>query len=315
MKLDKTDLRILSELDKNARITYSQLAKKAKISRDVVQYRVRQLEKQGIIGGYYTLIDQGRLGYLLIRMYITFQNTTPSIEKEMIKYLVDLKQSLTVYETEGQCDIATGIYVKTHEEFNSILQKYMDKFKKYIEKVQLSVMTDLVHYFKNYLSEGKDMRSFHIGVGEPMQIADLKLLDMISANARMPLIKIAEKLGLTTNAVKYKLRKLEKDKVILCYRAKINHEKIGYEYYKVDFELEDSTIKPSLVEFCRSHPNITYEDRAFGGNDFEFDVEMKSYEEFAAIINELKEMFPEKIRHWKYYKAKKVHKLKYMVSL
>ncbi len=314
MKLDKTDMRILTELDKDARITFSQLAKRIKVSRDVVQYRVGQLERKGIIGGYYALIDHAALGYLLVRLYVNFKNTTPEIEKEMIKYFADMPNSLTVYETEGQCDIACGIFVKSHKEFNNILEATMIKYRKYISHVQVNVMVELLHYLKNYLG-GKDESFFNIGVSKIKGEDDVELLDLISSNARMPLAQIGQKLGMSINTTKYKLRRLEKDKIILCYRAKINHEKIGYEYYKVDLDLEDSSIINSLREFCRSHPNVTYEDRAFGGSDFEFDVEVESYDDFIKIINQLKMMFPEKIRNWKYYKAKKVHKLKYMVSL
>lgn len=51
--LDKTDLKLLQVLEEDARQTLSQIAKKLKTSQQVVSYRLKSLEKRGIVGGYY----------------------------------------------------------------------------------------------------------------------------------------------------------------------------------------------------------------------------------------------------------------------
>ena len=69
-KLDKKDKQILYQLDLDSRQSFNQIARKVKLSREVVQYRVKQLEKKGIIKGYQTLIDVTKLGYLNCRFFI-----------------------------------------------------------------------------------------------------------------------------------------------------------------------------------------------------------------------------------------------------
>ena len=49
MKLDNKDRKILSLLLNDCRLTNSQIAKKSNSSREVVAYRIKQLEENGII--------------------------------------------------------------------------------------------------------------------------------------------------------------------------------------------------------------------------------------------------------------------------
>ncbi len=111
--------------------------------------------------------------------------------------------------------------------------------------------------------------------------------------------------------VEKKLRNLEKNKVIVAYKLLLNTSLLGYEYYKVDLELEDLNIIPSLNQFIIQHPNIIYRDIAVGGSDFEFDGEFRSPAEFYQFIDELRALFPGKIRRYFYYKALKVYKYSY----
>lgn len=117
---------------------------------------------------------------------------------------------------------------------------------------------------------------------------------------------------MTPAGVKYKLRNLEKHKVIVAYKLLLDSAKMGYYYYKIDLELEDLSIIPALKEWITRHPNIIYRDIVVGSSDFEFDCEFQSQEELYALINELKKHFPQKIRYWFYFKALKTYKYSYL---
>ena len=81
--LDKKDKQILLELDLNARIPLTQLAKKVNLSPQTTKYRMEQLEKKGIIKRYVTFFDVSKFGYLYYRLYIRLENTTTEEEKEI----------------------------------------------------------------------------------------------------------------------------------------------------------------------------------------------------------------------------------------
>ena len=60
--LDRIDHAILHELQKNARITVTELASRVGLSKTPCQIRMRRLEEQGYILGYIALVNQTKLG-------------------------------------------------------------------------------------------------------------------------------------------------------------------------------------------------------------------------------------------------------------
>ena len=62
MMLDKVDCELLEILQKNGRIKRNELAEKVNLSLPAVSERLRKLEENGIIQGYYTRLDHKRLG-------------------------------------------------------------------------------------------------------------------------------------------------------------------------------------------------------------------------------------------------------------
>jgi predicted transcriptional regulator len=90
-KLDVKDRKILYELDIDSRQSFSQLGKKVGLHKDVVAYRVKKLQEKGIIKNFYTEINNNKIGFSAVRLYLTYQNITPEIKKEIIDYLVKIR--------------------------------------------------------------------------------------------------------------------------------------------------------------------------------------------------------------------------------
>ena len=61
-ELDRIDHAILRELQKNARLTVTELASRVGLSKTPCQLRMKKLEEQGYILGYVALVNQTRLG-------------------------------------------------------------------------------------------------------------------------------------------------------------------------------------------------------------------------------------------------------------
>lgn len=62
MQLDKFDRLILTELQRDGRISNVELAQKVRLSESACLRRVRALEQAGLIRGYVAVLDQKRLG-------------------------------------------------------------------------------------------------------------------------------------------------------------------------------------------------------------------------------------------------------------
>lgn len=316
LKVDKIDKELLFELDKNARQSSRQLARIVGINKEAALYRIKRLERKGIINGYYALIDFSKMGYFLVRAYIRLQRVTAEEEDQLISTLVQNKNTLQVYKTDGPLDIAIGVLVKNFSEFYALWEKFELKYKKSILETKTSVLFKYLHYNRNYLVEKKRWDNSAHSTGEANAISldqkDISILKALATDAKMPAVKLAKKLGIPVTSLIYKLRQLEKKKVILGYKAMIDFDKLGYEYYKVDLYLDDISKRASVQGFLRLRPEIIYEDITIGGSDVEFDVEVKSYDDLYSLLKELKKVFPGAIRYYTFYKAKKIYKYIYV---
>ena len=82
--IDRVDLAILTELQADARISISELARRVGRSAPAVAERVRKLEEAGIIEGYRAQINPAALGYSVIALIEL--TTTPAHYDEVHRY-------------------------------------------------------------------------------------------------------------------------------------------------------------------------------------------------------------------------------------
>ena len=111
VSIDLKDRKILYHLDLNCRQSNAQIGKKVGLGRDVVGYRIKKLEDEGVIKNYSTVIDTFRLGFNVFRIYINFQYLTSDIKKEIIQYFVDYDKSWAVISTKSEIDLAVVVWV------------------------------------------------------------------------------------------------------------------------------------------------------------------------------------------------------------
>jgi len=315
-ELDSTDAKILFELDRNCRQSQKQIAKRVGATRNIVIHRIKKLEEAGIVKGYYTLIDFSKIGYSMVRVYLRLQNTTDQTENKITDFLVREKSTMTVYKTSASWDIAFVYLVRSLPEFDSLWVNFLKKFKHFLKEKSITLFYGYVHYSRNYLvpEKSREYSEKITGGSFPLSLSesDLKFLRIIAANGKVSLLEISKSLGMTPTAVKFKMRSLEKKGVILAYRAIVDLNKLGYEYYKTDLDLADVSARSQIRKFLRSHPNVIYEDITFGGSDLEFDLEVKSSEEFENFMQGVRKTFPGAIKSFTFYKAREILKYLYM---
>src|SRR3954454_17084333 len=63
--LDRTDLQLIDELQRDARTPVAELARRVALSPPSVTQRLRRLEDAGVITGYNAVVDPRKLGYQL----------------------------------------------------------------------------------------------------------------------------------------------------------------------------------------------------------------------------------------------------------
>jgi len=68
VKIDLKDRKILYELDLNCRQSNTQIGKTVGLKKDVVSYRIKRLQEQGIIKNFWTEINTFKFGYFGLRL-------------------------------------------------------------------------------------------------------------------------------------------------------------------------------------------------------------------------------------------------------
>ena len=315
MHLDLKDRKILYELDKNARISFSEIAKRIHLSKNSVIKRITKLEEEKIILDYNGLININQLGYSTYDIYLKFQDTTPNREQEIIDLAIKNRRVWFVGKIEGSVNLVILISTKTPEEFYEIWDSIYRKIRRNVKVVRIAVLLEYHHFTKDYLL-GKDSSQRiveKIGKKEYVEVdkTDLHILKLLSHNARISLLDLSTKLNITPKTIRSRIKKLEREKVILGYKINLNFQKIGYEYYKVLLTLNDLEIREDLYAWILGKPNVVYFDKFLNGADFEFDVEIDSFEKFVLFLDNLKKDFKGSIKETEWFTPIKIYKSSY----
>ena len=102
MKLDPIDIKILNQLQGNAKISNTELAGRVGLSPSPCLARVRALEQAGFIDRYVTLLDPTKLG-LGINVFIQVR-----VERQVEQQLDRFQASVCSYPEVMECYLMTG---------------------------------------------------------------------------------------------------------------------------------------------------------------------------------------------------------------
>jgi Lrp/AsnC family transcriptional regulator, leucine-responsive regulatory protein len=313
--LDARDRKLLYLLDVDARMSYSALAKKLRVSKQVARYRVERLEREGFIKGYYPMIDTSRLGYITFRVYFKFRNLTPTIKAELIAYLKAQEEAWAVVTFAGRWDVGLGVSVPDIYAFYIFWDAFLTMYLPHVRDYKVCVYSPIYHYAKAYLTGEPDSSKVRILGGKERaehDELDLKILSGLVKKTRASLLELARIVGKTPETVKYRLVQLERKGIIQGYRALIDVERLGYHYFKTEIRLSRYDHFKQLLEYCQRHPNIYQVDRTIGGETVEVEFHVKSVQEMLAIIEEFERQFPNTIESFDYLTLMTEEKVTYM---
>lgn len=102
LKLDAIDLRILRELQSEARISNVDLARRVHLSPSPCLARVRALERAGILDRYVALLDPVKLG-LGVSVFISV-----TLDRQVERALDSFEGAIAGYEEVMECYLMTG---------------------------------------------------------------------------------------------------------------------------------------------------------------------------------------------------------------
>jgi len=308
--IDKKDVAILRCLDQNVRSSFQQIAKKTNLSKEVVQYRIKQLEKKKIITGYW---GQFKLptpshGFKLLLKNKSLNKKT---KEEFIEFVSKNNVVAWFAETEGNYDFVLSLFSEDSKNITIFLEQLFQKFSKYFFEKQLLRITKGILLNDKYLYPKKELIYKHESVLEDfvpgLDNIDKLLIKELSSNSRAKFSEIAKKINLTPEAVSHRHKKLKKI-ANPQYKVRIDTKKIGLSYYHLIISLQDYAILKKLVSFYEQQSECNTIMQLQGLYDLHLEF-MLPEREINEVIEEFLENFGENISSYQLLNIKKEYLL------
>ena len=122
--MDNKDKEILNLLQKNGRMSISELATKVSLSDTPCLRRVKKLEELGVISGYSAQLDSKELGLnVLVYAFVKLQGNTD-------KNAEVFEQTVMALDNVLECSVISG----RHDYLLKIIAKDLEGYEKFVKK-------------------------------------------------------------------------------------------------------------------------------------------------------------------------------------
>ena len=124
--LDRLERKILSILQRNARISNAELAEKVNLSPTPCLRRLRKLEKDGWIQGYHAKLDAQRLGYEVSALVFVKLGKNTRANSEGFEHAIEtLPQVTECCVVAGAHDYVLRVVTRSLQEYEQFLKQHL----------------------------------------------------------------------------------------------------------------------------------------------------------------------------------------------
>ena len=288
--MDKTDQKLLAELDINPKIPLTQLAKKLLISQQVADYRMKRLVKQGIITKFGTIINLKSLRQEHYRVFFRFNakfNAT-----QVFEYLKNQKGVYWATRVGGKYDLLLTLFVFDFAAFDQFVDQFNKKFPGLIQDITGCYVLD--HYLYKHKALSQDFDAIEYGYNDPiieLDALDQYILKKIKDNCRIPALELAREGKTTYKTILNRIKHLEKERVILGYRLFMKSEENQPFILLLSFKDYNRDKEKDLICYLARREEVTQSLRMFGTWNLFLHIRTRDNEKLQSFIAELRGRF------------------------
>jgi DNA-binding Lrp family transcriptional regulator len=295
--MERLDREILYELDNDASQPLSAIAKKVNRSVPTIDYRIRKMIEGRVLKSFLTIVNFKRLGYTNYFVYWTLRNVNSEKERSIIEQITKDDRVNEVFRWDGAWNLCVGVMAKDISELNEVVSRIKDRFSECIDREAFMVYTKSFRFGRRYLVQGGkyEARGSPAGsIQSPVSVdkTEDRILREIRDAARMSTVDLAERTGLPLEVVRYRLRKLRDEDIVVG--ATIMPDCAGFpQIYRILLNINGFTTKKEkgIIAYLGSKSNVVRVKRAFGAYNLAIDCEFEQHTEFRNFLFELKERF------------------------
>jgi DNA-binding Lrp family transcriptional regulator len=309
-KLDLLDKKIMYELDLNARASVTAIGKKIRASKETVNFRIKRLLKEDYIKGFYAVFNTAKLGYFYYKTFLKFHRTTPEIEEDIVEYIREHKNCAYLGSCEGPYNIIFLIMVQNARQFKEFLTKFKEKFGEYILEKEIHSVLTTHRLNEKFLFAGKTCKhSFYQDeiLNHPVDDVDMKIMQILSTEARISLVELGKRIETDSKVIKYRIKKLEKEGILIAYTSSPNFDKLGLQFIQINFSLKDLKIIPSIIDFFDMTNKCLFALELLGKYDLTIEIHVENDRVLRDIMEKFKKRFVDQYNNYDIFNIYKEH--------
>ena len=120
--LDKIDILILRELQKDAKLTTKELAAKVNLSPSPVFERQKRLEREGYIKRYVAVVDPIKVGNgIMVLCNVSLKHHSKEFSRQFTSVISGLEEVVECFNTSGEYDYMLKIYARDMRHYQEFI--------------------------------------------------------------------------------------------------------------------------------------------------------------------------------------------------
>ncbi len=120
--LDVTDIMILRELQKDAKLTTKELAAKVHLSPSPVFERLKRLERDGYIKNYIAVVDPIKAGNgIMVLCNVRLKHHSNELSRQFTSVIAGIDEVVECFNTSGDYDYQLKIYARSMAHYQELV--------------------------------------------------------------------------------------------------------------------------------------------------------------------------------------------------
>jgi Lrp/AsnC family transcriptional regulator for asnA, asnC and gidA len=288
--IDAINAKILTDLLKDGRKSFTQIAKECNTSKDVIAKRYKQMKSTGIIVGstVHTSLDCYG-GALAASIYLRIQ---PKKNEQVLELANKIPQFLYAYQMGTSPDLTMLVSLKKIEELEEIKQsiKKLPFILGFEITVWLGIRTSpenlsILPSTEAFLEKKERTTKRKIKIDR----LDTEIIEKLAKNGREPFAEIAKELKVSTDTISKRYAKLKQNgnlKVVI----QIDPTKIGYNAFAIiNLTFSHENLPDHMIELAKI-PDVNFLIKTSGNFDFMLSLMISSIQQLVAVQEQITSM-------------------------
>jgi Lrp/AsnC family leucine-responsive transcriptional regulator len=120
--LDRTDILILKELQKDAKLTTKELAAKVNLSPSPTFERQKRLEREGYIQRYVAVVDPIKVGNgIMVLCNVRLKHHSKEFSRQFTSVIAGIDEVVECFNTSGEYDYMLKIYARDMRHYQDFI--------------------------------------------------------------------------------------------------------------------------------------------------------------------------------------------------